>query len=906
MLSAPEETHLADVRQLTHGGENAEAYWSFDGQQLIYQAHEGEGCDQIYTLDVTQPNATPRMVSTGGGATTCAYFLPGNQEIVYSSTHLGGAECPPKPDHSMGYVWALYPTYDVFRANADGSNLRQLTTEPGYDAEATVCAKDGSIIFTSTRDGDLELYRMDADGQNVKRLTHTPGYDGGAFFSADCEKIIWRASRPTGAELEDYQRLLAQNLVRPSKLEIYVANADGSEARQVTYLNSAAFAPFLFPSGDRLLFSTNAGDPKGREFDIWAVNVDGSGLERVTYTPGFDGFPMFSPDGKYLAFASNRTSRPGTYDTNVFIARWVDHPSPAAEGRATDRMVQNVRWLADPARQGRGVGTDGLAAAGAYIEQQFTTLGLVPAGPGGSFRQDLQVVTSVQTAAGTSLRVGQMALPQTAIQPAAFSAEGEVSGELVFANYGIVDEETRVNDYANVDAKGKIVVVRRFVPETEAFQETKVQRRLGDLRYKAWVARERGAKALLVVDLPAPPPGAKPDWSAPPEAAFPPLAREGVGDAGIPVLMVKREALSSIVTDLVAKRKHTASVGVDLNLKYAPVFNVLARLPAQVPPEQRLPGVIVVGAHYDHLGFGGHGSLAPDDQSAHLGADDNASGVATIIEIATRLSESKQNRRDIVFGAFTAEEMGVLGSSHLVRQPPPGLEPENIYAMLNFDMVGRLRDNHLQVLGAESATEWDGLVPKACTQARLRCELSGNGYGPSDHSPFYTAGVPVLHLFTGSHQDYHKPSDTVAGINAAGMAQIAEMATLLINDPEQPQKLSYQRTAPAAPTGDVRSFNASLGTVPDYAGPKDGKGVLLADVRVGSAAEKAGMKRGDVLVRLGTRSVESIHDLMFVLNSAKPNETVTAVVLREGKPVEMKVTYQARGGAMPKSAAHPK
>src|SRR5687768_3394675 len=227
------EPRLKELRQLTFGGENAEAYWSFDGRQLIFQAHHGEGCDQIYRLPldgVTRPTSAadapePVLVSTGKGATTCSYFLPGDREIIYASTHLGGDACPPKPDRSQGYVWALYPSYDIFKAGADGSNLKQLTSTPGYDAEATVCKKDGSIVFTSVRDGDIELYRMNADGGDVKRLTSTPGYDGGAFFNDDCSKIVWRASRPKGAALDDFKSLLSKNLVRPSKLELYVANA---------------------------------------------------------------------------------------------------------------------------------------------------------------------------------------------------------------------------------------------------------------------------------------------------------------------------------------------------------------------------------------------------------------------------------------------------------------------------------------------------------------------------------------------------------------------------------------------------------------------------------------------------------------------------------------------------------
>ena len=317
------ESHLADVVQLTFQGQNAEAYWSPDGTELILQAYfPPYDCDQIFRLDPAKPGELT-LVSTGKGRTTCAYIFPGGERVLYSSTHLGGDACPPEPDRSQGYVWPLYSSYDIFTAKRDGSDLKPLTQTRSYDAEATICPLDGSIVFTSTRDGDLELYRMDAGGSNVKRLTEAPGYDGGAFFSADCQQIVWRASRPEGEELADYRRLLANDLVRPSKMDLWVASADGSKARQVTDLGGASFAPFFFPSGKRIIFSTNHHSESGREFDIWAINVDGTGLEQITHTEGFDGFPMFSPDGKRLAFASNRNQgKPG--ETDVYVARWVD------------------------------------------------------------------------------------------------------------------------------------------------------------------------------------------------------------------------------------------------------------------------------------------------------------------------------------------------------------------------------------------------------------------------------------------------------------------------------------------------------------------------------------------------------------------------------------------------------
>ena len=290
------EVHLSNVRQLTSGGENAEAYWAFDGSQLIYQARKpGAECDQIYVLD--PESGDTRMVSTGEGRTTCSYFYPSGNEILYSSTHHHNAACPPNPDFSMGYVWPVYETYDVFASNLDGSGLRQLTTEEGYDAEATFSPAGDRIVFTSARDGDLELYSMAPDGSDVIRLTDRPGYDGGAFYSPDGSKIIWRAHYPgEGPELEDYRRLLSQGLLRPGELEIYIMDADGSNQRQLTQLGGANFAPYWHPSGEKIVFSSNHHDPDGRDFEIYMINLDGSGLTRITYSEGFDGFPVFSPE----------------------------------------------------------------------------------------------------------------------------------------------------------------------------------------------------------------------------------------------------------------------------------------------------------------------------------------------------------------------------------------------------------------------------------------------------------------------------------------------------------------------------------------------------------------------------------------------------------------------------------
>jgi TolB protein len=314
------EVHLANVKPLTGGGENAEAYFSFDGADLIFQStRDGHDCDQIYTMKADGSGVT--RLSNGEGRTTCSFFYPDKKHILYASTFLGGKACPAKPDFTRGYVWPVYTTYDIFRADPDGSHIVRLTSTPGYDAEATI-SRDGRVVFTSVRDGDMEIYSMNGDGGDVRRLTHRPGPDGGPFFSPDGRRVVFRGHPlAPGAELNDFKALLGEGLWHPTSLEIFVMDADGSHLTQVTTLGGANFAPYFTPDGQRIIFASNHDDPKGRDFELYLVNVDGTGLERVTYNPTFDGFPMFSPDGRRLVFASNRfDAKPG--ETNVFIADW--------------------------------------------------------------------------------------------------------------------------------------------------------------------------------------------------------------------------------------------------------------------------------------------------------------------------------------------------------------------------------------------------------------------------------------------------------------------------------------------------------------------------------------------------------------------------------------------------------
>ena len=329
----PEEAHFKNIQQLTFGGDNAEAYWSFDGKYIVFQRtnpKEGLNCDQIFfgKMPESGEKFEYKMVSTGKGRTTCPFFTKDGKHIIYASTHLGNSDCPPVPDRAKygnKYIWPLYDTYDIFMADLDGRIVKQLTNAKGYDAEPTLSPDGKKMIYTSDKDGDIDLYIMDLKTGKEKRVTNTLGYDGGAWFSPDGKKIIWRASRPkTEAEVKEYKELLAENMVAPTNMEVFVANADGSNVKQVTSFGQANWAPTFMPDSKRIIFASNHEYKRGFPFNLYTINEDGSGLQKISRDKGFDAFPMFSPDGTKVIFSSNRNNG-GTRDTNVFIAEWKEN-----------------------------------------------------------------------------------------------------------------------------------------------------------------------------------------------------------------------------------------------------------------------------------------------------------------------------------------------------------------------------------------------------------------------------------------------------------------------------------------------------------------------------------------------------------------------------------------------------
>ncbi len=889
------EPNLQNIKQLTFGGENAEAYFSSDGKKLIFQStRDGYPCDQIYTMNIDGSDV--KKISQGG-RTTCSYFFPDGNRILYSSTHGASQECPAPPDRSRGYVWSLYSSYDIYSTIVSGTELRPLAPGPGYDAEATISTDGSKIVFTSDRDGDLELYVMNSDGTNVHRVTNSPGYDGGAFFSPDGKQIVYRAHPISDEkELGEFQELLKQHLVRPTKLEIFVMNADGSNVRQITGNGAANFCPYFHPDGKRIIFASNLHDPAGRNFDLFIIRTDGTGLRRITDNPTFDGFPMFSPDGKKLVFASNRNAKTQG-ETNIFIADWIESPESAnnSANLSLENLKHHIEFLASDKMNGRLAGSPEGRKAAEYILQEFKKYGLTAPPKTASYFQHFEFSSGVKAGKTNSLSAG---LPSGNKQysfekdfvPAGYSDDAFVKDLTVyFAGFGPSAYSLTSEGFANMDVKGKAVIV---LPEDPEAKNSKIQvPQYYAIRYKAMVARDAGAAALIVA-------------TESDEDDLPKLhVDRNPGTSGLPVLYVRR----SIVADWLKSANknfpdpnnpHTEpafelpgikiSLQVELVREKAQSVNILGFIPASSPTDQTL----IIGAHYDHLGMGIEGSLAPNSNQIHNGADDNASGVSAILELARTLSANRKNlTKNILFIAFGGEELGVLGSSEFVKNPVVTLK--DVIAMLNLDMVGRLRESRLIIGGTGTSPLWKGLLVDANPE-NLKLVFNESGSGPSDHMRFYSKDIPVLFFFTGAHAQYHKPGDDPNTINYEGLKTVSDYVYRVVEEiqhnEEAPKFTRVQSSREEmASRGGLRAY---LGTIPDYA--EEVKGVKLTGVREGSPAEKAGIQAGDIIVEFAGKKIENIYDYTFALQNSKPGQSVSIGLLRNGERVTVEAVLEKR------------
>lgn len=895
------EVRLKNLRRITHGGENAEAYFSSDGTELIFQTTRGDlECDQIYRMGTDGSNQ--RLVSTGDGRTTCGFILPDDSGIIYSSSHASSKACPPPVDHSKGYVWPLMADLEIYKAGPEGENPAVLAPYDGYDAEAVISPQGDRILFTSTRSGDVDIWSMDINGGDLKQLTHEEGYDGGAFFSRDGKKIVYRANHPTGPALEDYRRLRDQNLVRPSVMNLMVMNADGSDKQEILANGAANFAPYFHPDGKRIIFSSNMDDPGGRDFDLYMINIDGSGLERITYNPSFDSFPMFSYDGTKLVFASNRDGSVEG-ETNVFVADWVDELPAQAEDRLgkpeTSRIFADAEYLASAPLQGRGIGTQGIETAAAWLEERFAMLGLQAAGDSGGFRDSFDVAIR-GTLKRSALSVGGKTVATKDISPLAFSSSSTVDADAVYVGYGISSKEFAYDDYQGphgaIDVTGKVVVLSRYEPQrhdaTSRFLGVQPIRE-SDIRQKALQAKHRGAAAVIIVNPPAE------AHETDTVIAF----GDGPTDIGIPVVHMSHAAgARAFGASLEAARAQIDASGepnsglalprvaltVTIEREHTTVSNIVGVLPAATPIDDRL---VVVGAHYDHLGFGGDSSLRPGTKAVHHGADDNASGVAVMLELARILQKSDLSRT-VVFVAFTAEESGLLGSSHFVTNGP--LKGRTIGAMINLDMVGRLRDGGLHVSGVGTGEGLQHIAQAASVGLPFRMTTDPDGYGPSDHMSFYLAQVPVLAMFTGTHAEYHTPDDTSDLLNADGMAQVAtytlRIVEALTKRPTLPAYVQVQSSSGGDRGGSGgRGYGPRFGSIPAF-GDTTTKGVKVSGARPDSPAAKAGLQADDVIVRFGTYDVSGLDDFTFALRQHQSGDTVEVVIERGGERQTLRAT----------------
>lgn len=569
----------------------------------------------------------------------------------------------------------------------------------------------------------------------------------------------------------------------------------------------------------------------------------------------------------------------------------------------TAAVMRAVRTLSDPKWEGRGVGTAGLDSSAAWIASEFARFGLRPAGDGGSWLQKFEVTTGVEVSEPCGIEVaGAHASAGAEFQPLGFSTNGRVHAPVVFAGYGITAPGLEYDDYAGLDVRDRLVLVMTNEPgemdSTSRFDGT-VNTPYADLRTKAINAREHGALGLLVANGPmhhAGEPLRKPRSDGAgymTSGLIAGVVSERLADAmlagaGMTLAQAQRAIEAHGRPHRLALRD-SATVTVTLRRRRAAIANVVGVIPGRDTSR-----TLVIGAHYDHLGYGGESSLTPDAHVPHVGADDNASGVAALLAVAERFgTRSPAPEHHLLFAAFTGEESGLLGSGHFVDDPPRPLE--TLEAMINMDMVGRLRDGRLMMMGAGTAAEFPALLENANRRSGFTLRTSSDGYGPSDHSSFYKRKVPVLMLFTGAHADYHKPSDTADRIEAAGLARVARFAGDLLDSLDRRPRVTYQRAAADSSTGRLAGgggYGAWLGTIPDYMQTEGG--VLLSGVRDGSPAGAAGLKAGDTIIKFDGVRVDNIYDYTFALRSRKPGQQVRITVKRGAGETDLLATLGRR------------
>jgi Tol biopolymer transport system component len=967
--SSGEARFLSNTRQLIFEGKRSgEGYFSPDGKALIFQSEREPDNPfyQIYLLDLETGDS--HRVSPGIGKTTCSFFRPGTDEVLFASTHLDpDAKAKQKAElefrasgKQRRYSWDYDEHMDLFAAKRDGSQIRRLTSTPGYDAEGDYSPDGKLIVFCSLRDAYPtnklsaeevkhletdpswfgEIYLMNADGSNPRRLTHSPGYDGGPFFSPDGQRILWRRFDEKGVNAD-----------------VFTMKLDGSDVRRLTDFGAMSWAPYFHPSREYVIFTANK--LGFSNFELFIVDSVGTREPvRVTYSEGFDGLPVFSPDRKKLCWTSGRTS---DGKSQLFIADWnhvaaLDalraaprrssvrttgsrpnetqiNPEPGTRNAEqshnfpsalTPEITQadlraHVAYLASEKLEGRATGSPGAQLAADFIAAQFRVIGLQPVGTNATFFENFEfnagvrVITNanVLTVSGESL-AGVFAAEQD-FRPLSFTANAEAEGEVVFGGYGLSvpgKESEGYDSYAGVNVSNKIALVLRYAPEDVDAKRRAELNRYAGLRYKAMLARDHGAKAVLFFTGPNSPnagelAGLNFDSS---------LSGSGVIAASISSNVVAAlfagsgKEVKALQTALDKENPHAES-GFTLGKVHVKIATAIEHLKktdrnvvAAIPPgDGNRPGdYVLVGAHYDHLGHGESGGAMQrkgEEHAIHPGADDNASGTAAVLELAAAFAKERAERPNdfphgIIFALWSGEEIGLIGSSQFAERPPVALS--NVTAYVNFDMVGRLRDNKLILQGVGSASGWRKLIEKRNVAAGFNLTLQEDPYLPTDTTALYARHVPVLNFFTGSHEDYHRPTDKPDTLDYEGMERVTKFARAIISDlakgPERPDYLTVARSDSGG--GSRENLRAYLGTIPDYA--TEVPGVKLSGVRGGGPADKAGLKGGDIIVEFGGKKIANIYDYTYAMDAVKIGQPVSVVIVRDKQRVTLMVTPEAR------------
>jgi Tol biopolymer transport system component/Zn-dependent M28 family amino/carboxypeptidase len=941
---------LSEVRQLTFEGRRAgEGYFGAEGKRMVFQSERDPANPfyQIYLMDLETGDV--EQVSPGVGKTTCAWLHPAGNTVLYASTH----EDPAARDKMLAelafrasgetrrYQWDYDEHYEIYAQDLATGERVNLTNTPGYDAEGAYSPDGSKIVFASNRrayqapmsaqdaamfEHDksylMDIYLMDADGGNVRRLTDAPGYDGGPFFSADGRQITWRRFNRKGTEAE-----------------IYTMDLESGREKQVTRMGVMSWAPYFHPSGDYIVFASN------REgFDNFELfMVDAGGLRepvRVTFSDGFDGLPVFSPDGSRLSWTSNRTSN---RQSQIFWGAWDDaaarrllgidasgRPVPPSwnevglaathsDIRVDDLRLHVARLTADE-MQGRLTGTRGEELATDYVAGAFKHIGLAPAGEEGTWFQTFEFTSGATLGADNRLAVDGVSLPAEPVldrdwRPLALSGNGEFApAGVVFAGYGIIAPGAGgvpdYDAYAGLDVTDQWVMVLRFLPESVPAAWRSHLLHYADLAYKAATAKRLGARGLIVVT--GPQAAARErlvDLSVDAAGGAGSLAGISIGDDLAARLL---QAAGHDLADLQARLDTGETVAgfaldgvrvgarIAVERQLASGRNVIGRLAAGEP--NTLPP-LVIGAHVDHLGRGqAHGSLAREAErgSVHHGADDNASGVAAMLEIAQHLKELQKRgrlaaRRDILFVGWSGEELGTLGSTHFVEGLADGGDLRDVIsAYLNLDMIGHLRER-LYLQGTGSSSVWAREIERRNVPVGLAIATKADPYLPTDVTPFYLQGVPVLNAFTGAHEDYSTPRDTADRLNYDGMRDIARLvagiARSLASSVEEPDYVLVERQDTGLSRKHLRAY---LGTIPAYGQDESVAGVRLQGAIKGGPAAQAGVVNGDVVVGLAGVEIENIQDFMSALGALAVGEETELTVLRDGGPVVLKVVPGSR------------